>query len=172
MTLHRRALLVFTAIATAALVLHVQLSSALVSRGDALAYSGSTSRALVMYERATWFDRDNGSAADRLAFAAMLSHDPSRLHDGVRIASGFLARHPGDGTLLMDRALCEQRLGTLAAAAKDFERAGRARRDPSAMMFAALDERRLARIERSHVLLEEALAFDPSFAPARQALAR
>ncbi len=169
---YRRAVLIAAALSASAVVLHAQLSSALVTRGDALAYWGSTPRARLMYERALWFDRDNGTAADRLVFAAMMSHEATLLREGVDVATDYLSRHPNDSALRMDRALCEQRLGRLAAAARDFEGAARARRDPSAMMFAALDERRLSRIGRSRLLLKAALAFDPSFAPARVALRR
>jgi tetratricopeptide (TPR) repeat protein len=169
-SLARRLGLVLGAIVLAAILLRGSLSSALVSRGDALAYSGNAGRAAVMYRRALWFDAGNGAAVDRYVFAAIVSHDRRALGRGVDIASSYLLRNPGDATVRMDRALCFQRLQKRRAAAEDFELAGRALRDARALMFAALDERAMRERRGARRLLVLALEADPGFLPAKRAL--
>lgn len=167
----RSSLLIAIACVVTVLLAHRQLSAALVARGDALAYAGS-SRALDMYRRALIFDAANAVAVDRLAFRALLSHDPRRMREAVRMTSNVLRSRAGAWELRMDRALCLQMLGRYDAALSDFEATGQSQRDPQALLFAAIDARKLHRTMQAHRLLVAALVADAHFEPARRALAR
>lgn len=167
-----RLVLTVFAIACSAVLLRGQLSSALVTRGDAFAYWGERDEARVMYARALFFDERNRVAADRYVFDAALSKKELVVRNGVAVANAYLARVPDDAAVLMDRAMCYQREGSLRSAIADFERAGRYQADPRALMFAALDERALGHRLRARVLLRAATALDHHFAPARLELAR
>ena len=167
----RRLCLVLLSVAVAAIVLRPQVSSALVSRGDDLQYSGDVSRALAMYRRALSVDRDNTIAADRFAFLSMTTHAPENEETGLRLVTEVLARHPGLIALRYDRALCAHALRRYDQAARDFEAVGLRARDPRALTFAALDFRR-EHIRRARELLRLAIRFDPHFEPARRDLAR
>jgi tetratricopeptide (TPR) repeat protein len=167
--LRRIGLIVF-AIGVVAFVLRPQLSSALLTRGDALAFWGQASDARRLYARALAFDPNNVVAADRYAFSAAISHDADLSDAGVVIATRTLQHAPHDASLLMDRALCYQHLRRYAEAIADFERSAMTSHDPRALMFAAIDERRLHGERQAHRLLLEAVALDPRFTPARRAL--
>ena len=164
--------LVIVALAIATLLLHRQISSALVARGDALAYVGSAAHAGALYARAVWFDRDNGVAVDRLAFRAVLSSDRNDLDTALAVSDAYLDRHPADVAVRMDRALCFQREHAFARAEADFIAVGRRTRDPRALMFAALDARALHHPALARSLLALAVRVDATFLPARRALAR
>lgn len=168
----RRLALVGLALGASTIMLHEQLSSALVTRGDALTYAGDLAAARTMYLRALWFDAGNGVAEDRYVFAAMATHEVRALAEAARLASAYLRDHPNDEVVRMDRALCEQRLGMTARAADDFERVGRTRGDARALMFAALDRSRAGRVQAARELLRTAIALDPTFTPARRSIAR
>ena len=167
----RSLVLIAVACGVTGLLAHRQLSTALVARGDALAYSGSA-RALDMYRRALILDPANTVAVDRLAFRALLSHDPAQMHEAVRMTSTILRSRADAWEVRMDRALCLQLLGRYAAALSDFEATGLSRRDPRALLFAADDARKLHRTVQAHRLLLAALVADPHFGPARLALVR
>lgn len=167
-----RVTIALVAIFTAAILLHSQLSSALVTRGDSLAYWGEPSEARAMYARALFFDATNGTAADRYVFDSAISRDPVVVRSGVAVASVYLASFPNDGVVSMDRALCYQREGALTAAIADFRLSARIEKDPRALMFAALDERKLRHFDLAHALLKAAIGLDPKFEPARLELAR
>lgn len=171
-TVTGRVALAIYAVGCAALLLHGQLSSALVSRGDALAYWGRRDQARLMYARAIFFDGRNRVAVDRYVFDAALSKNPAILRGGVVIANEYLTKSPDDGTILMDRALCFQHERSFAAAIADFQRAGQLERDPRAFMFAALDERAFRQRGRARALLRAAIALDRHFKPAQLELAR
>lgn len=171
-TVTGRVTLTIVAVGCAALLLRGQLSSALVSRGDSLAYWGERDQARSMYARAIAFDEKNRVAVDRYVFDAALSKNASSLRDGVAVASQYLMRSPDDGTILMDRAMCFQREGSFASAIADFQRAGQIERDPRAFMFAALDERALHHGGNARTLLRAAIALDRHFEPALLELTR
>jgi tetratricopeptide (TPR) repeat protein len=172
MSLGRRVAVVVTALVVAAVVLRPQLSSALLTRGDTLAYWGYRQEARRAYERALAFDASNGAAADRLVFDSAVSGDRDAIGEGVAAATRFLALQPHDAAVLMDRAFCYQHLGAYELAADDFYSAGVIARDARALMFAALDKRRLRDDVGSRRLLREAVAVDPRFVPAARALRR
>lgn len=167
----RRSTLVVTAIGLATFLLHVQLARALVIRGDALDYVGQTDAARTMYARALFFDPRSVVAADRYALSALLSHRRGTLVQGVAVATRFLGIDPDDAAIRFDRALCFQRLGDVRAAAVDFARVGKQTRDARALMFAALDERRIGEFKRSRRDIAQAVADEPAFVPARRMLA-
>ena len=168
----RKLTLALFATAVSAVILRADLSSALVTRGDALAYFGQRDAARSAYAKALFFDPRNAVAADRYAFDAAMTYDSQTLRGCISIASRYLAKAPRDGAVLMDRALCYQHERCLELAVVDFRRAGEVARDARAFMFAALDERALHRPAAARELFEKALATDPSFLPARRELAR
>jgi tetratricopeptide (TPR) repeat protein len=167
----RRGGVIAVAVSLALWLLRPQVSSALVTRGDDLTFRGENARALAIYARALAIDPANTVAADRFAFAALLSHDASAQERGVSVATRALRLEPSNLSLRYDRALCAQALGWHALAADDFEAIGRRSRDPRALLFAALDVRK-ADLRRARSLLRLALAIAPSFEPARRDLYR
>jgi hypothetical protein len=167
----RRLVVVALALVFAAPILRSAISSALVTRGDALLYAHD-GRANEKYRLALAIDAANVSAADRYVFVAFLSRRRSRLEDGIRLASAVLARDPADATLRMDRALCLQLLQRYAAARVDFERVGEQRSDVQALALAAADAKRLDDAIGAHRLLLAAYRIDARYTPVRLALAR
>lgn len=165
----RRLAVVIIGIVAAAVIVRPAVSSALVTRGDELAFRGDVERAREMYRRALLADANNVVAADRYVFSAMMSHRVPLLEAGIAVASASLTRSPRDIAMHMDRALCEQALHRLSSAAVDFEFAGTHARDPRAMTFAALDVANEHKA-RALQLLRIALGFDPKFLPARRDL--
>ncbi len=126
----------------------------------------------MLYQRALFVDPHNGVAADRYAFAAAISHDPTLERAGVLVASRYLMTSPDDASVLMDRALCYQHLRAIRAAIMDFERAAGLSHDARALLFAALDERLLNHFDRARALLRRATLFDHTFQPLRRDIAR
>jgi tetratricopeptide (TPR) repeat protein len=165
----RRTLLVATALLLSAPLLRSSISCALVTRGDGLLYARDA-RASVMYRRAVEVDPGNEVAADRYAFAALLSHRRSEVEDGIRIASLGLAAHPDDAALRMDRALCLQRMKRFASAETDFRRVALQTRNVQALAFAAADARKLLRPAQARELLLLAARVDPHYAPVQRDL--
>ena len=120
----RRFAVSLAAVVLAALLLHGQVATALVTRGDDLLRAGDIDGAIRAYERATRLDAVSPAAYDRLAFYLLL-----RRHDGDtmrawRIADAALARRPGDPALLADRGFASLRLHRYERAARDFAAAG------------------------------------------------
>ena len=166
----RRLGIVALAVIVAAMLLRPQISSALVVRGDELQLRGQGVHSLEIYARALAFDPTNVTAADRYAFAAVLGHDASAERKCVLISTNALLVNPRDSTLRYDRALCEHRLDAFAAAAADFAIVGIDRHDARALLFAALDLRRI-RSPQARKLLRMAAAQHPAFRPAVRDLA-
>jgi Flp pilus assembly protein TadD len=164
-------MVVATALLLAAPILRPSLSSALVTRGDALLYARD-SRAREKYSLAMWMDPGNTGAADRYVFAGFLTQEPSELEDASRVASLVLQSYPHDASVRMDRALCLQRLKRYRLAAQDFEQVGRERADVQALALAASDARISGDAAAARRLLFAAEHIDPSYLPVRIALER
>jgi tetratricopeptide (TPR) repeat protein len=137
----RRSRLVGIALLLAFPLVQPPLSEALVTRGDALQFSGSR-RALEKYRLALTLDAANADAADRYAFASFLGRDRSQMRDALRITDRFLGTRPDDGALRLDRALLRQALRDYRGAADDFAALGRSG-NPLARRLAAADARRI-----------------------------
>jgi Flp pilus assembly protein TadD len=167
----RRLLLVVTALLLAIPLLRPAMSSALVTRGDALAFARDA-RARAKYALALRFDAENTIAADRYVFSAFLSRKPSDLEDAVRVAGAVLRKRPNEAIVRMDRALCLQLLRRYLLAARDFELVGRERDDVQALALAAADQRLSGNAAKSRQLLLIAKAIDPHYVPVRVALER
>jgi tetratricopeptide (TPR) repeat protein len=169
-SLHRASLIAI-ALLLAIPLLRPALSSALVSRGDALLYARDPA-ATTMYRRAVDVDADDDLAADRYAFAALLSHRRSQVEDAIRVVGVALRSTPNDAKLRMDEALCLQTLKYYASAENDFAQVALQTNDVEAFLFAADDERKLSRIAIARRFLVDAVRIDPSYIPARLALRR
>lgn len=167
----RKLLVVAVALMLAVPLLRPALSSALVTRGDALLYAGDA-RARAKYALALRVDAANVVAADRYIFSAFLSRKPDELEDAVRIAGPVLRAHPREATVRLDRALCLQLLKRYALAARDFELAGRERGDVQALALAAADAKRSGDALKARRLLRAAAALDPGYVPVKVALER
>jgi tetratricopeptide (TPR) repeat protein len=171
-SLRRRVALAIVALLIAGSVLRGPIALALVTRGDDALRSGDRAAGVHYYERALAFDPRSARAADRLAFALAMQHDPTAAQAAVAIASAALATTPDDPALLADRGLAEQRLRRWRDAETDFAHAGQAGRDARYDHLAG----RLALRRHDHraarVYFLAALRLDPAFAPARAALAQ
>jgi tetratricopeptide (TPR) repeat protein len=167
----RRILVVATALLVSVPILRPALSSALVTRGDALLYARDV-RAREKYSLALRIDPGNTVAADRYVFAAFLSRKPQELEDAVRVASVVLKTYPHEASVRMDRALCLQLRKQYRMAAQDFEEVGRERADVQALALAASDERMGGDMLAARRLLFAAAHIDPKYMPVRIALER
>jgi hypothetical protein len=165
-------MLIVLALVISACLLRAQISSAVVTRGDDLAFWGNEHAAVGKYSLALWIDANNDIAADRFAFAAVRVHDPVLMSEAIRITAKALSANPLNETLIMDRALCLHAGGSYARAATDFATVGRLRRDARALTFAALDLQRIHRTSEARALLRTAIAYEPGFLPARRAFER
>jgi Flp pilus assembly protein TadD len=170
-TTFRKLLLVVTALLLAAPLLGSAMSSALVTRGDALLFARDP-RARAKYALALRFDAGNTVAADRYVFSAFLSRTPSDVEDAVRVAGAVLRKAPNEAIVRMDRALCLQLLRRYVLAARDFELVGRERHDVQALALAAADQRLIGNAAKARQLLLIANTIDPHYMPVRVALER
>ena len=168
--LRRRFALALVALVLSGLLFHAQIADALVTRGDSFMQSGRTARAERYYQRALWWDPGSTIAADRFAFASFQLRTPAALAAGIAVASGALARAPGDWQLLLDRALCLQSAGRLREARADFAHAAEIRRDPQLLHFAGWAAFRSGDASAARRYWRAALQIDPTFAPAVLAL--
>jgi hypothetical protein len=166
----RRWSLIALAVVSSGTLLHGQLSTMLVERGDALSYTNAGAAAQ-LYRRALWFDRANAVAVDRLLMRAVVSHDPLALRSAERIGRSALAQHD-NATLRMDYALVLQVERRYAQAATEFSIVASATSDPRAYLFAADDLRRIGSVKQGHLLLLRARRLAPSFHPLLAAIAR
>lgn len=165
----RRAALAGIGLAISFALLRPQLSAALVVRGDEMLYRGETAAALSFYRRALFFDRDETSAVDRVAFVTVMQHRRVPLESCMAVTSAYLRRHQ-DATIVMDRALCELLLKYNAAAERDFAHVASMRRDARAFVFAGFAAlHRRDRAQARHYW-EEALDISPEYLPAVRAL--
>lgn len=167
----RRFILVVTALLCATPLVRPSISSALVTRGDAMLYAHDP-RAQEKYRLALTIDPGNADAADRFVFAAFLSRKAVELEAGVQLAAAVLAHDPKNANLRMDRALCLQLLKRYVAARADFEWVGRSRGDVQALALAAADARKSGRQDDARRLLLVANRIDPTYVPVRLAIAR
>jgi tetratricopeptide (TPR) repeat protein len=167
----RRLALVITALLCAIPLVRPAISSALVTRGDAMLFARDP-RAQEKYHLALAIDPENLDAADRYVFAAFLSRNATELEAGVKLAGDVLVYDPENATLRMDRALCLQLLKRYAAARVDFEWVGRHRNDVQALALAAADAGKSGLREDAHRLLLLAHRVDPTYVPVQLALAR
>ncbi len=167
----RRLALVAIALLGACPILRPAISSALVTRGDALLYARDN-RAKIKYRLALQIDPGNVIAADRYVFATFLERTSAALEEGVQVAGLVLRDNPEATVVRMDRALCLQRLRRYAAAERDFERVGEERRDVQALALAASDAARSSDAAKAKRLLRQAERIDPRYAPVQLALAR
>lgn len=167
----RRFRLVVIAMAGAALLLHSQISEALVIRGDDLAYR-NVGAAMSKYRNALWWDSQNGSAVDRICFHELLSHQPVLVRDAVKVANAYLERHGNDATVLTDRALALNFLRRYTEAAADFRMAASQTKNVQLMTFAGFAALHAGNRRMAKQLFTEATQLDSRFTPARRALAR
>jgi tetratricopeptide (TPR) repeat protein len=141
----RRVAVAVIALAIAALIFRPQIADALVARGDDLLYKNARDRALLHYARALAFDPASGTAADRYVFVSMERHTRASLGDALAVANAYLRSHPGDSSVLNDRALCYLVLRQYRNAARDFELAARSGGGGRDDLFARLASRAAAR---------------------------
>jgi tetratricopeptide (TPR) repeat protein len=148
------------------------VSVALVTRGDGFFQKGQLERARVYYARALFFDRGSTVAADRFAFAGFELRTPDAIGSSLRVASQALALAPNDVKLLEDRGLLYQLARRYRLARPDFERAASLSNDSRWYHLAAWASYRSGDSGAARKLWHAALSSDPSFAPARLALAK
>lgn len=159
------------AIAVTALLLHAQLASAMLTRGDDMLYQSKPESALRFYARALLFDPGDATAMDRYAFVSMTTHRRRLLQIAVRKMDAFLRGPRMNSVLVLDRALCERALGRYAAAEGDFVTAGMLDRDARALVFAGYAALRLGSRERARLWWRLALGVRSGYVPAMRALA-
>lgn len=169
MRVARRFVVVLIAIAISGMLLRDQLGQTLLGRGDAALALGDPFSAIRYYQRGLTFDAGSPSIRDRIAFASLLLGTPTALRRCIRVTSRINDAHEATPALLLDRALCEKRLGRLRAASADLLALGERTHDARALTFAALLARRFSSRRVVISELRQAVRFDPrdSFARAR-----
>jgi tetratricopeptide (TPR) repeat protein len=165
--LSRRIAIAAVSLSIAGGLFHGQLASALVTRGDDAPRSG-----VRYYRRALAFDPHSNRAADRLAFYLAMRHAAGDAQAAIAVATAALAFVPGDAALLADRGLAEQRLGCWREAERDFGSAGASGRDARYDHLAGRLALRLGDAREARRFFSTALQHDPTFGPARAALAQ
>lgn len=165
----RRVCVAGAAVLIAGLLLHRQLSLAVVSRGDEFLYRGRTDRAVAYYARAMALDRDSDVAVDRYAFFRFEMRDAGAIPACLEAAGEFLSKRD-DPTIRADRALCNLRKHRYHQAALDFRQAGYALHDSRYLAFAGWAELHAGNRRGARALLKSANAL--GFQPARETLRR
>lgn len=168
----RRFALAAIALGIAAWVVRGQVADALVTRGDEWLYRAMPGRALQYYRRAVWLDAGDAAAVDRFAFAAALLRDGRESEESIAFSTAYIARHPGDAVVRMDRAMAERAIGQTRRALADFAAVGMEKHDPRALVFAGHAARMLGERSYARDLLIAALALQPDMPAARHELAR
>jgi tetratricopeptide (TPR) repeat protein len=170
--LSRRIAIAAVSLSIAGGLFHSQLASALVTRGDDALRSGDRTAGVRYYRRALAFDPHSNRAADRLAFYLAMRHGAGDAQAAIDVATRALACVPGDAALLADRGLAEQRLGRWREAERDFGSAGASGRDARYDHLAGRLALRLGHAREARRFFSTALQHDPTFGPARAALAQ
>lgn len=168
----RRIVLCVSALGASTLLLHGQISSAIISRGDEEVYRSQNRHALALYARALFFDPDSEVAADRFVFTSLLGHRPRRLQNGLVLAARYLRRKPEDAVVLMDRAMLYEAVGKFELAERDFINIARREHSGRAYTFAGYAALRAGRPTRATELWRRALTEAPRSALAERALER
>lgn len=153
-------------------MLHKQISSALVTRGDEWLARGDYQTAFTYFRRALIIDGDSSDAADRIVFFSGQIRSREALRDAIDQANAFLAHHPADRRIRVDRAFCFHSARELSKAADDFGAVARSARDPELFTLAAWDRYHSGGKARAISLLREALAITPRYQPALHALTK
>jgi hypothetical protein len=166
----RRTLLALTGVAISALLLRSQVADALVVRGDEFLYRAQPSRALGYYARALMVDSDDGAAADRFAFVAMIVRDRRAITETLRETTVYLQRHPEDSVVRMDRAMAYRVAGVARGAMEDFALVGARTGDPRALTFAGYAADSLGRRTLARRFWRAAIGAQPGFPSAIRAL--
>lgn len=143
-----------------------QIATSLVGRGDDYAARGDVNAALTYYRRAIWLDRDHAAAVDRYAFFSIEERTQHGLRSALDIATMYLQRHPKDGTVRADRALCYQILKRYHAASVDFTAAADELHSAQYYTFAGWARYRLGDRPAARRLWNLALKMDASYGPA------
>jgi tetratricopeptide (TPR) repeat protein len=170
--LWRRLAIALLSLALSSLFFRGAVSVALVTRGDGFFQKGQLERARVYYARALFFDRSSALAADRFAFAGFEMRTPEAIASSLRVTSQALALAPSDVKLLEDRGLLYQLQRRYGLARVDLERAAILSGDSRWYHLAAWASYRSGDPERARRLWYAALHRNPSFVPARLALAK
>ncbi len=165
----RRMTAVVIAVALAGVLLHAQIASALVTRGDDLTYRGDAVRARLMYERSLLFSPGDPIAEDRLVFSELMTHRRSAIEDALERSALFLKADAASDEVRQDRALGLQMLKRYASAAQEFAVVGMRRHDARALTFAGIDALHAGETARARRWLDEALRYDPADLAARRA---
>ena len=168
----RRCALALAGVACAGVLLRAHVAAALVTRGDDLLRAGDSGGAVRSYARAEWLDERSAVAADRLAFALLLRRGSGDAARAFAAAGAALSTHPGEPALLADRGFAALRLGRWRSAERDFAAAAPAARDPRYAHLAARMALRRGDASAARRHLDDALAIDRGYAPARALMAR
>ncbi len=168
----RNVLASLVAIALTIALLHAQLASVMITRGDDMLYQSKPASAIRFYERALLFDPGNATAMDRYAFVSMTMHRRDLLRLAVRKMNAFLQGSRMNAVLVLDRALCERALGRYATAERDFVTAGVFGHDARAFVFAGYAALHVGSRQRAHLWWQLALGVRGGYVPALRALAR
>ncbi len=158
-------------LALALLSFRPQLAAALIDRADSSLGAGDTAGAMQLYRRAAWFFPSDPLIAERMSFAAYLSGNSALERSTMTFVLPTAMMNPDNAALWMNVGLCELRLRRSAIAAEAFAHAGLRNRDVSALTLAGWSFRKIGNLRRAKLMWHTALRIDPTFGPARRALA-
>ena len=167
----RRLTLIGVALSVSTLLLHGQIADALVARGDAELYRGRWDLAARYYERASFFDAEDGVAVDRFCFVSMTFRSSANDSRCIAMTDRYLKHRPQDATVRFDRAMILRRNGKPGLAFVDFVTVGRQERDGRAFALAGIEPAKMGRNALARVMWKRALVFAPNLPIAMHRLA-
>lgn len=166
----RRAwLIIAVSLAISAVLFRPFVADALVSRGDEFLRAGDLGAASIYYARAVRADPDSEPAAERFTFVGFRLGG-AELRAVLTFADAYLSRHPSASSVRLDRAFALRAAGMERTAAREFLVLGHERRDFRYFGLAAHAAMLAGRPDLARYAFARALALNPRYAIASQAL--
>jgi hypothetical protein len=115
-------------------------------------------------------DPNSEVAVDRFVFFGIQERSAEVLNESAAVASSYIATHPEDGLVRVDRALCFEILKRHGAAATDFAIAASRLHSAKYYTFAGWARYRAGDRREARMLWNSALSIQRAYRPALRAL--